>query len=60
MNNNTIKKKRYTMPPTSRPCMIAMAKHNVKYKIENKYNIKEDKCFVGGCPKETIKLKKTK
>jgi hypothetical protein len=55
--NNTIKNK-YKIPPTSRPCIIAMAKHNVKNKIENTHNIREDKCFVGGNCNHTIKLKK--
>ena len=55
--NNPIKKKRYTIPITSRPCIVEMAKHNVKHKIENKQNIKEDRCFVGGNSKENIKLK---
>jgi hypothetical protein len=40
--------------------MVAMAKHNVKNKIENNYNIKEDRCFVGGNCKNTIKLKTNK
>jgi len=58
--NNTIANKRYKVPDTGRPCMVAMAKHNVKNKIENNYNIKEDRCFVGGNCKNTIKLKTNK
>jgi hypothetical protein len=54
--NTTIKKK-YKIPLTSRPCIVAMAKHNVKNKIENAHNIREDKCFVGGNCNQIIKLK---
>ena len=56
--NNTIEQKGYKVPATGRPCMVAMAKHNVKHKIEKSYHIKEDKCFAGGSSKVTIKIKK--